>query len=106
MLANLIGLRVTLTTTGVLVGCGLCCARLRRLIVAGVAITGFGLLMTVVQDNWTIPLAGGLKWGWFSLLGFIRTAVGAILVIALALLGAGLLSYFWSAWSPRPPCSR
>ena len=96
MLANLIGLRVTLTTTGVVVGCGLMLALgYDGMIVAGVAITGFGLLMTVVQDNWTIPLAGNLQWGWFSLLGFIRTAVGAILVIALALLGAGLLSYFW-----------
>jgi O-antigen/teichoic acid export membrane protein len=60
----------------------------------GVAITGIGLLLTLVQDNWTVPLAGSLRWGWFSVLGLIRAAVTAGLVIAFALLGAGLVEYF------------
>ena len=95
MLANLIGLRVVLTVTGLILGCGLMAALgYDELIVAGVAVIGLGLLLTVVQDNWTIPLAGRLQWGWFSLIGFLRTSVTAILVITFALLGAGLVSYY------------
>jgi O-antigen/teichoic acid export membrane protein len=95
MLANLIGLRVVLTVSGLVLGCGLMALLgYDDLIVAGVAVIGLGLLLTVVQDNWTIPLAGRLQWGWFSLIGFLRTSVTAILVIAFALLGAGLISYY------------
>jgi O-antigen/teichoic acid export membrane protein len=95
LLANLIGLRVALTVTGVIVGCALMAALgYDRLIVVGVAIIGLGLLITVTQDNWTIPLASRLEWGWFSLLGFLRNAVTALLVIGFALLGASLMSYY------------
>jgi O-antigen/teichoic acid export membrane protein len=95
MLANLIGLRVVLTLAGLAVGCGLMTLLgYDRLIVVGVAIIGLGLLLTVIQDNWTIPLASRLQWGWFSLLGFLRTSVTAGFVIAFALLGAGLKSYY------------
>ena len=95
MLANLIGLRVVLTVTGLAVGVGLMAVLgYDERILVGVAIIGLGLLLTVVQDNWTIPLAGRLQWGWFSLLGFLRTSVTAILVIGFALLGAALISYY------------
>jgi len=95
MLANLLGLRIALTTAGLVVGCGIMAALgYDELIVLGVAITGVGLLLTLFQDNWTLPLAGSLRWGWFSLLGFLRTSVTAALVIGFALLGAGVVDYF------------
>jgi len=56
---------------------------------------GAGLLLTLVQDNWTVPLAGSLQWGWFSVLGLLRSGVTALFVIGFALLGAGLVSYYW-----------
>jgi O-antigen/teichoic acid export membrane protein len=96
ILADLLGLRIALTVSGLVVGCTLMAILgYDGIVVAGVAITGFALLMQVVQENWTIPLASALRWGWFSLLGFLRSSVTAILVITVALLGAGLASYFW-----------
>lgn len=96
MLANLLGLRFALTLTGIVVGCGLMAALgYDELIVAGVAIIGLGLLLTLVQDNWTVPLAGSLQWGWFSVLGLLRSGVTAVLVVGFALLGAGVVSYYW-----------
>jgi O-antigen/teichoic acid export membrane protein len=95
MLANLLGLRIALTVTGLVVGCAIMVALgYDDLIVTGVGIVGVGLLLTLFQDNWTVPLAGSLRWGWFSLLGFLRASVTAILVIGFALLGAGVMEYF------------
>jgi O-antigen/teichoic acid export membrane protein len=95
MLANLLGLRMALTSTGLIVGCGLMAVLgYDHLVVVGVAITGVGLLLTLIQDNWTVPLAGNLRWGWASLLGFVRGTVTAIFVIAFALAGAGLVSFY------------
>ena len=96
MLANLLGLRFGLTLTGLVAGCGLMAALgYDELIVVGVAIMGAGLLLTLVQDNWTVPLAGNLQWGWFSVLGLLRSGVTALFVIGFALLGAGVVSYYW-----------
>jgi O-antigen/teichoic acid export membrane protein len=96
MLANLLGLRFALTLTGLVIGCGLMAALgYDGLIVVGVAIVGAGLLLTLVQDNWTVPLAGSLQWGWFSVLGLLRSGVTAAFVVAFALLGAGVVSYYW-----------
>lgn len=96
VLANLTGIRTVLTLAGVALGCaGMALLGYETVIVAGVAISGAGLLLTVVQSTWTIPFAGDLRWGWVSFLGVLRSGVTAALVVLLALLGAELITWFW-----------
>lgn len=94
--ANLLGMRITLTVAGLAIGCGVMAALgYSGVIVAGTAIAGLGLLLTITQENWTIPLAGGLQWGWVSMLGVARAAVTAGLVVGIALVDGGVMAYFW-----------
>jgi O-antigen/teichoic acid export membrane protein len=96
VLANLVGMRTLLTLAGLAVGCGVMASLgYAPIVVAGVAISGAGLVLTVVQSTWTIPMAGGLRWGWVSFLGVLRSAVTALLVVLLAVLGAELITWFW-----------
>jgi O-antigen/teichoic acid export membrane protein len=96
VLANLVGMRSLLTLAGVAIGCAvMALLGYESVVITGVAISGAGLLLTVVQSTWTIPLAGGMRWGWVSFLGVLRAAVTALLVVLLAVLGAELITWFW-----------
>lgn len=96
VLANLVGMRTVLTLAGLAVGCGaMALVGYEGIVVAGVAISGAGLVLTVVQSTWTIPMAGGMRWGWVSFLGVLRSAVTALLVVLLAIAGAELITWFW-----------
>jgi O-antigen/teichoic acid export membrane protein len=96
VLANLVGMRTLLTLAGLAAGCGvMALLGYEGVVVAGVAISGAGLVLTVVQSTWTIPMAGGMRWGWVSFLGVLRSAVTALLVVVLAIAGAELITWFW-----------
>ena len=73
-LRNLIGLRLVLTTFGVVVATALTAVTgSPGIVVGGVAITGFGLLVQLTQQTYTVPLNAQLRMGWISILGVIRT---------------------------------
>jgi O-antigen/teichoic acid export membrane protein len=62
--------------------------------VEGTLITGVGVLLTVAQQSYSIPLTGRLEWGWISAIDTTRNAITALLVVLLVLAGAGLTPFF------------
>jgi O-antigen/teichoic acid export membrane protein len=96
-LRNLIGLRLVLTTVGVLVATALTAVTgSPAIVVAGVAIAGFGLLIQLTQQTYMVPLTVQLRMGWISILGIIRQATLSGLFILLVVLDADLVWFYWA----------
>ena len=96
-LRNLIGLRLVLTTFGVVVATVLTAVTgSPGIVVGGVAITGFGLLVQLTQQTYTVPLNAQLRMGWISILGVIRQATLSGLFILLVVVNAGLSAVCWA----------
>jgi O-antigen/teichoic acid export membrane protein len=96
-LRHLVGLRLVLTTFGVLVATAAAAVTgSPGIVVAGVAIAGLGLLIQLMQQTYTVPLNVQLRMGWISILGVIRSATLSGLFIALVALNAGLVAFFWA----------
>jgi O-antigen/teichoic acid export membrane protein len=60
-------------------------------IVIGTAVAGFGLTIQLLQSLLSVPLQGTLKLGWVTVAELIRNAVSTALIVALVLLGAGIV---------------
>jgi O-antigen/teichoic acid export membrane protein len=96
-LQNLVGLRLVLTTGGVLAAVAVAAVTgANTLIVQGTAITGLGLLVLMTQQTYMVPLNAQLRLGLVAALGLVRQTVLSVLVAALAIGGAGLLPFFWA----------
>jgi O-antigen/teichoic acid export membrane protein len=96
-LRDLIGLRLVLTTVGVLVATALTwITGSPGIVVSGVAIVGLGLLVQLTQQTYTVPLNVQLRMGWISLFGVIRAATLSGLFILLVVLNAGLTAFYWA----------
>ena len=97
LLSNLVGLRLALTVLGILIAVGVTWATgAKGEIVAGVGITGLGVLLVVAQQTYVIPLNARLRLGWVSALELLRQAMLNGLFIAFVLAGAGLIAFFWA----------
>ena len=97
-LRNLVGLRLSLTTVGVVDRrpALTALAGSPAIVVGGVAIVGLGLLVQLTQQTYTVPLNVQLRMGWISILGVIRQATLSGLFILLVVLNAGLTAFFWA----------
>ena len=96
-LRNLVGLRLVLTAVGVALATALTAVTgAAGIVVLGVAITGFGLLVQLLQSTYTVPLNVQLRMGWISILGVLRAAVLSGSFILLVVLNAGLVAFFWA----------
>jgi len=96
-LRDLVGLRLVLTSIGVLFATGLTAVTgSPGIVVAGVAIVGLGLLVQLTQQTYTVPLNVQLRMGWISLLGVIRAATLSGLFVLLVALDAGLTAFYWA----------
>ena len=97
-LRDLVGLRLVLTTIGVLIAIGATAATgSPEVVVAGVAVAGLGLLVQLTQQTYAVPLNAQLRMGWISVLGIIRQGTLSALFIGLVLLNAGLIAFFWAS---------
>lgn len=95
MMANLLGLRLTLASVGV--GFAVIFALVagyRSVLVVGAALVGAGLLAQVTADIRSIPLQADLRLGRLTIVDLARRLAALALVAALALLGAGVLPLF------------
>ena len=74
------------------------CSRSRRdtnlLLVAGVALGAVGLVLTIAQRTYAIPLAVSLRLELFTALDLFRQALTVAGIIVLVVAGAGLLAFF------------
>jgi O-antigen/teichoic acid export membrane protein len=95
MLANLQGIRIALGVAGV--GLALIfglAAGYDGTMVAGIALTGAGVVLMAVQQTLGIPLSAGLRWTAVTGLDVLRQAAQTALFLVLVATGAGLLAFF------------
>jgi O-antigen/teichoic acid export membrane protein len=97
LLRNIVGLRLTLTIGGVLIATALVAiSGSDSVIVTGTLVAGIGLLITMVQQAYSVPISVSLRLGVWSLLELLNRAVYTALLIGLVIAGAGLLPFFWA----------
>jgi O-antigen/teichoic acid export membrane protein len=93
LMRNLLGLRVVLTLCGVLVALVFArAAGYGRTMVIGTALGGVGLLVTVWQATYGVPLQSRLRLGWVATLELLRQVVTVVVIVALVVAGASLLA--------------
>lgn len=91
LLRSLLGLRLVMTTIGVLIGVGAAhVAGYPDVLVGGVAILGVGLLIGSVQNTWAIVLNVDLRLGTLSAIDMARQVTTTVGLVALIALGASL----------------
>jgi O-antigen/teichoic acid export membrane protein len=94
LLRNLVGLRVTATVVGVAaVAFVTAVTGSPREIPLGLLLAGAGLSITIVGENYMIPLLAGLRIQAYSLLDLLRLGTLAATYVVLVLTGAGLLAF-------------
>jgi len=94
-LRNLTGLRFALTTAGVVLATLLTFVTgAETVVVQGTLITGIGLLLTLTQQTYAIPLAARLRLGSVTALELVKQGLLTGTIIALVALGAGLIPFF------------
>jgi O-antigen/teichoic acid export membrane protein len=92
LMRTLLGLRIEVTTISVGVGVAFAVvAGYRSPLVLGVAVGGLALLIQNLQTTLAIDLLRNLRFGWVTVFEVGRQVVLAVLVIVLALSGAGLV---------------
>ncbi len=95
LLANLLGLRTVLTLAGLAVAALLMVlGGYPRVVIAGMLVSGFGLMLLNVQQTYSISLTAQLDWGAASIFELINSAVVAAGTVLLVLIGAQLFPFF------------
>lgn len=95
VLRNLVGMRLALTGAGLAFAAGLTAVTgSPPVVVAGVAISGLGLLIAMIQQTYGIPLAADLRLGWASSIELTKQALLSIGTILLVIVGATLVPFF------------
>jgi O-antigen/teichoic acid export membrane protein len=95
LLANLLGLRTALTLAGLAVGALLMwAAGYPRVVVAGMLVSGLGLMLLNIQQTYSIALTAQLDWGAAAGFELINSAVVAAGTLLLVLIGAALFPFF------------
>jgi O-antigen/teichoic acid export membrane protein len=95
LMRNLLGVRLTVTSGGVLVGVAFTVvAGYGRVMVLGTVLAGVGLVLQSMQNLVAVPLAGSLRFGWATVTDLVRQATTVVLTLALVIVGASLLPFF------------
>jgi O-antigen/teichoic acid export membrane protein len=95
MLANLQGIRIALGVAGIVLALSFALiAGYDRTMIAGVALTGVGVLIGAVQATLGIPLSAGLRWTAVTLLDVVRQLAQVAVFLGLVAAGAGLLPFY------------
>jgi O-antigen/teichoic acid export membrane protein len=95
MLADLLGMRVTLTAIGIAAAAAFgAVAGYRGALVLGTAVAGAGLLAQVVAEVLSVPLQSSLRLGRLAAVDLVRRLLALALIAGLAAAGAGLVPFF------------
>jgi O-antigen/teichoic acid export membrane protein len=96
LVANLLGLRTVMTLVGLAIAAPLMVlADYPRVVIAGMLVSGIGLVLLNVQQTYSISLTAQLKWGISSVFDLINSVVVAAATVALVLIGARLFAFFF-----------
>jgi O-antigen/teichoic acid export membrane protein len=94
MLRNLLGVRATLTSVGVVLAVAFAIlAGYQHAVVIGTLFAGAAMVLQVVQGTFAVPLAATLRLGWVTALEVLRQALGVVAIVALVIAGAKLLAF-------------
>lgn len=100
LMRSLVGLRMALSLLGVAVAVAFSLVvGYSPALVAGAAIAGVGVLLTVLQDTYAITLTAQLRIGWVAAADLLRQVLTVAAIVALVAAGAGLLP-FWATSIP------
>jgi O-antigen/teichoic acid export membrane protein len=96
LLSNLLGLRTVMTLAGLAVAALLMVlAGYPRVVVAGMLVSGVGLMILNAQQTYSIALTAQLDWGAASVFELINSVVVAAGTVLLVLIGAQLFPFFF-----------
>lgn len=94
LMRNLLGVRFGLTSVGVLLATVFAAlAGYPDAVLLGTFFAGIGMVLTVVQGSFAIPLAAQLRLGWVTALELLRQALSVAAIVVLVLQGAKLLAF-------------
>jgi O-antigen/teichoic acid export membrane protein len=94
LMRDLLGLRLALTFGGSLFALTFALAAgYRPALLVGTVLACLGLLATVTQTMFAVPLAATLQLGWMTALDFARQALTVVLIVALVVAGAPVLPF-------------
>jgi O-antigen/teichoic acid export membrane protein len=96
LVGNLVALRTLLTLAGLAIAYVLMVAAgYPSAVLAGVLITGAGLILLNTQQTIALVLTASLRWGAYALFEFVNALVVAAGTVLLVLIGARLLPFFY-----------
>jgi len=94
LMRNLLGVRFAMTTVGVALGTAFAAiAGYGNTVVLGTVLAGVGMVLTVVQGTFAVPLSVRLQLGWVTSLDLMRQVLSVAAIVALVLAGAQLLAF-------------
>jgi O-antigen/teichoic acid export membrane protein len=95
LMRNLVAVRLVVATAGAASAIVFALvAGYDSVLIAGTALGGVGLLLTMAQHTYVIPLTAELQLGRATLLDLLRQALSVIGIVVLVVAGAGLLAFF------------
>jgi O-antigen/teichoic acid export membrane protein len=94
LMRNLLGVRVALTSVGVAFGVAFAAGvGYGHAVVLGTLVAGIGMVLTVAQGTFAVPLAAQLRLGWVTTLDLLRQVLSVTGIVILVLTGAKLLAF-------------
>ena len=94
LMRNLLGVRVALTTVGIGLGVAFAAAAgYGERLVFGTLLAGGGMVLTVIQGTFAVPLSAGLRLGWVTAMNLLRQVLTVAAIVLLVVLGAKLLAF-------------
>jgi O-antigen/teichoic acid export membrane protein len=94
LMRNLLGVRFGLTSLGVALATAFAAvAGYGHAVLIGTLAAGIGMVLTVVQGTFAIPLAAKLRLGWVTALDLLRQILSVAAIVMLVLAGAKLLAF-------------
>jgi O-antigen/teichoic acid export membrane protein len=94
LMRNLLGVRVALTSAGVLLATAFAViAGYGHAVVEGTFVAGVAMVLTVVQGTFTVPLASQLRLGLVTALELLRQILSVTAIVVLVVLGSRLLPF-------------
>jgi O-antigen/teichoic acid export membrane protein len=94
LMANILSLRLLIAVVGTLVATGFAVAAgYKPELIAGTVLAGFGILLALVQQTYTIPLSAQLRLGLVTALDLLRQGLSVVGILALIAVGAGVTAF-------------
>jgi O-antigen/teichoic acid export membrane protein len=98
LIASILSLRLIIAATGMLLATGFAAvAGYDSALVAGTALAGVGVLLVMVQQTYTIPLAAELRIGLVTAFDLLRQALNVVAILILIAVGAGVTAFLASS---------